>query len=32
MATIEHMHWVLATKAGFDLVTHYHNLVLLFDP
>lgn len=32
MATIDRMHWILATPAGFDLFTDHHNLIFLFDP
>lgn len=32
MATIERMHWILATTDGFDLFTDHHNLIFLFDP
>lgn len=32
MATVDRMHWVLATPDGFDLFTDHHNLIFLFDP
>lgn len=32
MATVERMHWLLATHRGFDLYTDHNNLVFLFDP
>lgn len=32
MTTVDHMHLVLGTSAGFDLFTDHHNLVFLFDP
>lgn len=32
MATVERMHWLLATTDGFDLYTDHHNLIFLFDP
>lgn len=32
MATIEGMHWILATKDLFDLFTDHHNLIYFFDP
>lgn len=32
MATIDRMHWLLASSRGFDLYTDYNNLVFLIDP
>lgn len=32
MATVERMHWFLATDRGFDMSTDHNNLVFLFDP
>lgn len=32
MSTIQRMHWILATKKGFDLFADHHNLIFLFDP
>ena len=32
MATVERMHWLLATPSGFDLFTDHHNLIFIFDP
>lgn len=32
MATVDRMHWLLATPDGFDLFTDHHNLIFLFDP
>ena len=32
IATIERLHWIAATSAGFDLHTDHNNLVFLFDP
>lgn len=32
MATVQRMHWLLATADGFDLYTDHKNLIFLFDP
>lgn len=32
MATVERMHWLLATGHGFDLYTDHNNLIFLFNP
>lgn len=32
MATVERMHWLLATSAGFGLFTDNHHSNFLFDP
>ena len=32
LATLERMHWVVATPEGFDLYTDHNDLVFLFDP
>eukprot|EP00178_Gracilaria_changii_P000257 TRINITY_DN1027_c0_g1_i1.p2 TRINITY_DN1027_c0_g1~~TRINITY_DN1027_c0_g1_i1.p2 ORF type:complete len:1106 (+),score=114.18 TRINITY_DN1027_c0_g1_i1:5972-9289(+) len=32
MATVDRMHWLAATAAGFDLFTDHNNLIFLFDP
>lgn len=31
-ATLNRMHWLLATTSGFDLFTDHKNLIFLFDP
>lgn len=32
LATLQRMHWLAATPAGFDLFTDHNNLFYLFDP
>lgn len=32
LATMDRMHWVLATPCGFDLFTDHNNLIFIFDP
>lgn len=32
MATLDRMHWILATPCGFDLFTDHNNLIFIFDP
>lgn len=32
MATMEGMHWLLATDPGLELFMKHNNLVFLFDP
>eukprot|EP00737_Agarophyton_chilense_P002334 gb/GEZJ01002651.1/.p1 GENE.gb/GEZJ01002651.1/~~gb/GEZJ01002651.1/.p1 ORF type:complete len:320 (+),score=20.64 gb/GEZJ01002651.1/:2674-3633(+) len=32
LATLQRMHWLVATPAGFDLFTDHNNLVFIFDP
>lgn len=32
VASLERMHWLAATPAGFDLYTDHNNLIFLFDP
>ena len=32
MATIERMHWLASSPAGFDLFTDHNNLIFIFDP
>lgn len=32
MATLERMHWLVDTPAGFDLLKYHKNLILIFDP
>lgn len=32
MATIDRMHWPLATSDGFDFYTDRYTLIFLFDP
>ena len=32
LATLERMHWLVATSAGFDLYTDHNNLIFIFDP
>lgn len=31
LATLERMHWLVATSAGFDLCTDHNNFIFLFD-
>lgn len=32
LATLQHMHWLAATPADFELYTDPNNLIYLFDP
>lgn len=32
MASVERMHWLLATSDGFDLFIDHYSLIFLFDP
>lgn len=32
LATMDRMHWVLASPCGFDLYTDHNNLIFIFDP
>lgn len=32
LATVDRMHWALATTCGFDLFTDHNNLIFIFDP
>lgn len=32
LATLDRMHWLAASPAGFDLFTDHNNLIFLFDP